>query len=143
MGSAEKPQTTFRVHVETEAEGVSTTLAFPVTVFDPEETIYVKNPPELSERDVANVQFKPAANGVGMAMKIILTEHGKDVFQRVTLENVGRVLVVFLNSRIVYAPEIDRMVKDGVLVIPSGVSLAESEQIKKDIELMLKKRRQL
>lgn len=127
------PKSTLRIHVQTENQGAMGTQIVPVTLYNPTKQIVVRAQPELSERDIATLESSPA--DVASAMRITFNDHGRIVLNTVTMENQGKILVVFLNGRVVYAPIIDKVVTDGTLIIPRGVVEEEvttlREQVKK------------
>lgn len=123
VAGSDPPKSTFRVHVQTVVQGAPGTQVLAVTLINPTKQIMVRAQPELSERDIMSVESAPADSGV--ALKLTLSEHGRFVLSTLTTENQGKVLVVFLNGRVVYAPIIDRIIGDGFLIIPRGVAPEE------------------
>lgn len=122
------PPATLRVHVQTENQGAMGTQIVPVTLYNPNKQIMVRAQPELSERDVVKVESSPS--DVANAMRITFSEHGRIVLNTFTMENQNRIMVVFLNGRVVYAPVIDKVVLDGTLIIPRGVVEEEVMQLR-------------
>ncbi len=124
VAGSKPPQSTFRVHVQTVEQGAPGTQILPVTLLNPPKQIMVRAQPELSERDVVKIESAPAESG-GVALRLTLSEHGSIVINAVTTDNQGRILVFFLNGRVVYAPVIDKTISDGVLIIPGAVAPEE------------------
>jgi hypothetical protein len=46
-----------------------------------------------------------------------------------TIQDEGRIMVVILNGRIIYAPIIDTVLGNGILTIPRGVLPAEIPEL--------------
>jgi hypothetical protein len=128
LAGAPKPTVSWRVHVQVAGEGLPRSQALPLVLNKPAEQIYIKTLPELSERDIFDVRAFPAEDSLGMVVK--LSPHGTHVLNSATFQNHGRILVVFLNGRVIYSPVIDRHITNGELLIPRGVFPKEIEQIK-------------
>jgi hypothetical protein len=130
--SEERPTSTFRVHVQTVEFGTPGTQVLPVSLVNPTKQIMIRAQPELSERDIQFLETRESE--AGLALRITLDEHGKTVLNTATLQNQGRILVVFLNGRVVYAPLIDKTISNGVLTIPRGVFPEEIEPLRQAIK---------
>lgn len=126
VAGSDPPKSTFRVHVQTVSQGAPGTQILPVSLTNPPKQIMIRAQPELSERDIEKVESAPTSDG-GVALRLTLSEHGRIVLGALTTDNQGRILVFFLNGRVVYAPVIDQIINDGVLIIPGGVA---SEEVK-------------
>lgn len=129
VAGSSPPKSTFRVHVQTTQYGAPGTQNLPVNLLNPSKQIMVKAQPELSERDIVKVESAPADTGV--ALRLTLSEHGKIVLNTVTTQSQGMIMVVFLNGRVVYAPIIDQIIYDGVLIIPGAVAPDEVPLLEK------------
>lgn len=123
FAGASRPKTMLRVHVQTTVQGAPGTQSLPVTIINPTRQIMVRALPEVTERDIDRVESTEADSG--LALRITFNEHGRTVLNTVTLENQGKIMVVFLNGRAIYAPVIDKVIADGVLIIPRGVAPEE------------------
>ena len=73
----------------------------------------------------------PAANGTYGAL-FQLDEHGRVALDALSIERRGSLLFVFVNGRPITELEIDKRVSDGKIYIPSGLSSADIELMKKD-----------
>lgn len=102
-------------------QGAPGTQNLPVTLTNPPKQIMIRAQPELSERDIVKVESAPSDSG-GVALRLTLSEHGKIVLNTLTTQCQGQVMVVFLNGRVVYAPVIDKIIGDGILIIPGAVA---------------------
>lgn len=133
VAGSKPPKSTFRLHVQTVEQGAPGTQILPITLVNPPKQIMIRAQPELSERDVVKVESAPASDG-GVALRLTLSEHGRIVLGAVTTDNQGRILVFFLNGRVVYAPVIDRSINDGMLIIPSGVAPEEVKPLEDTVK---------
>jgi preprotein translocase subunit SecD len=128
-----KPKVTFRAHIETgAATGLAPTQVQQVLLFNPEQTIYVRAIPEISENDIETIEPQITTQGIG-AM-ITLNRRGRVSLSTATNENLGRILVFMLNGRVIYAPVIDMPITQGRLLIPRGFLPEEIEMLKKQIK---------
>lgn len=108
------PKIQFRVHVQATGGGDDQVQ----TVYLPpnNEPIQIRSLPEVTEHDIVGVQ--PQANGT-----LILFNHSGDInLSAATAQNQGRVMVVFINGYIIYAPIIDEQITNGQLLIPHPFS---------------------
>ncbi|MES2307536.1 MAG: hypothetical protein V4507_01640 [Verrucomicrobiota bacterium] len=123
-----KPDGGLRIHLQIAAGALQqNSQTASVTLLDPEEVITVSVLPELTENQVEDI--RPIMNGDQMGMAIQFDRRGASILNHLTIEGQGRVMVVYLNNRIVYSPIMDSVIDNGILVIPSGV-------VPKDIETM-------
>lgn len=123
-----KPQGGFRIHLQmgNDTQTTSQTVAIPLS--DPEETISVSVVPDMSENQIAQIRPLPHPNG-DLGMMVIFDKRGTTMLSYLTNQAQGRIMVVYLNNRIVYSPSIDTVISDGVLIIPSGVTPQDIESL--------------
>jgi len=110
------PKITLRVHVQTTGDGLSQNQA--QTVFLPPngEPIQLRALPEASEHNLVSVDPRPGGT-------LLSFDHdGQINLSAVTAQNQGRILVVFINGFIVYAPVIDEQITNGQLLIPHSLT---------------------
>ena len=72
----------------------------------------------------------PAPDGTFGAL-FQLDEHGKVVLDTLSVERRGAFLFVFINSRMITDLQIDKRVSDGKIYVPSGLTAADVELMKK------------
>lgn len=129
-GSAAKERhCTFRVHAQAnprDTEVFATSVRAQVSG----KTVAIEKLPWISERDVMAFSPYPASNGTYGAL-FQLDEHGRVVLDTLSVERRGTFLFVFVNGRPITELEIDRRVSDGKIYIPSGLSSADVEMMKK------------
>ncbi len=93
--------------------------------------VFIKRIPEVSERDVEAIYPFPAPDGsMGCAFK--LDVHGRIALETFSLKDRGKVLVCLLNGRVVTAMLIDKPIKDGVIMMPSGLFDQEIAMLQKE-----------
>lgn len=106
-----KPQITFRIHVEQGGGGASQTIQVALT--NPDQFVTIGRFAELSENHVQSVL--PTPDG---GMLVAFNSTGARILENVTSTQMGRIMVVFLNGRAVYAPVIDLPIRSGKLLVP-------------------------
>ena len=129
-GAAKQRHCTFRLHAQAnprDTEVFATSVRAQVSG----KNVAIEKMPWISERDV--IAFSPyrAANGTYGAL-LQLDEHGRVVLDTLSVERRGSLLFVFINGRPITELEIDKRVSDGKIYIPSGLTSADIELMKKD-----------
>ena len=84
----------------------------------------------ITERDVMAFSPYPARDGTFGAL-FQLDEHGQVVLDTLSVEHRGGFLFVFINGRMITPLQIDKRVSDGKIYIPSGLTAADVELMKK------------
>jgi preprotein translocase subunit SecD len=115
-----RPQITFRVHVERGQSAGSSAQVMQIALTQPEQVITVGRYAELSETQVQSVL--PTPDG---GLMVLFNSTGTKILESATANNQGRVLVVFLNGRVVYAPLIDMPLRTGRILVPGPLDPAE------------------
>lgn len=121
MGAAEKPPALLRVHLQA-PEGAKGQSSIPVTLFDPAETIAIRSLAEVTEKDVRKVQKR--LDGTTLVQ---LDDFGRTKLEVATSTSRGLILVVIVNSRVVYAPLIDTVISKGAFILPAG-AISDQEE---------------
>src|SRR5436305_12511234 len=93
--------------------------------------VAIEKMPWISEQDVVAFSPYPARDGTYSAL-LQLDEHGRVVLDTLSVERRGSFLLVFINGRPITELEIDKRVSDGKIYIPSGLTSADIELMKKD-----------
>jgi hypothetical protein len=110
------PKLLLRIHVQTTGSGLAADQARTVLLPPNGEPIQVRFLPEVTERNLINVEQR--ANGT-----LLFFDHeGQINLSAVTAQNQGRILVVFLNGYIIYAPVIDEQITNGQLLLPHALA---------------------
>jgi hypothetical protein len=123
-----KQHSTFRVHAQA---NVSSGPVFSTQLKFLGRTVTIEKVSTLSENDVTGFRSYRAADGSFGAL-FELNEHGRLALDSVSVERRGGWLFVFVNGRAITELQIDRRVSDGKIYIPSGLTAADVELLKKD-----------
>jgi hypothetical protein len=102
--------------------------------------VAIEKMPWISEQDVIAFSPYPARDGTYGAL-LQLDEHGRVVLDTLSVERRGSFLFVFVNGRAITELEIDKRVSDGKIFIPSGLTAADIESMKRDWRIIGKKKR--
>lgn len=129
IGAAEKPPVLIRVHLQA-PEGAKGDVSVPVSLFNPPEKIAIQSLPELSEKDIRKVSTR--SDGT---ILLEFDDFGRTKLDVATSTGRGLILVVIVNGRVVYAPRVDTVLKNGCLLLPVGaVTPEEMAQVNGDLE---------
>src|SRR4029434_4673179 len=129
-GVAKQRHCTFRLHAQANPRDTET-FAMSVRAQVTGKTVAIEKTPWISERDVMAFSPYPAANGTYGAL-FALDDHWRVVLDTLSVERRGSLLFVFVNGRPITELEIDKRVSDGKIFIPSGLTSADIELMKKD-----------
>jgi hypothetical protein len=125
-----KQHCTFRLHTEANArdsEVFSTQLRSAFTG----KQVVIEKVPAISEHDV--VAFLPYPKGDGTFGALFqLDDHGRLALDTLSVERRGTALFVFVNGRPITELQIDRRIADGKVYIPSGLTAADIELMRKE-----------
>jgi len=102
--------------------------------------VAIEKMPWISEHDVIGFSSYPSQNGTYGAL-IQLDEHGRVVLDSLSVQRRGGFLFVLINGRLVTELEIDKRVSDGKIYIPSGLTAADIDLMKKDWRLIGQKKK--
>ena len=102
--------------------------------------ITIQKLPWITERDVMAFSPYPARDGTFGAL-FQLDEHGRVVLDTLSVERRGGFLFVFINGRMITELQIDKRVSDGKIYIPSGLTAADIEPMKKEWRLIGQRKR--
>src|SRR5881392_163099 len=128
----------FRVHAEANPNDTAVFSSSVRALFSGKQ-VAIERMPRLSERDV--VAFYPYAAGNGNYGALFqLDEHGRIALDALSVERRGTLLFVLINGRPVSELVIDRRVSDGRIYIPSGLTKADIDLMKKDWRLIGEKK---
>jgi len=135
-GSNKKKElVTIRVHGEASPED-GDKFSVPVTLLNGKKTT-LSIMPLLNEHDIKSVYPFKAPDGTGGAY-LRLDGHGSNLLTEYSVEKMGRgnVLAVMLNGRQVADLVVDAPVRDGIFVIPSGMTMTEEARLVNAFPLM-------
>jgi hypothetical protein len=138
-GVAKQRHCTFRVHAQANPRDTEVFATSGIAQV-PGKEIAIEKIPWISERDVAAFSAYPARDGRYGAL-IQLDEHGRVVLDTLSIEHRGSFLFVFVNGRFITELQIDKRVSDGKIYIPSGLTAADIDLMKKDWHLIDQKKK--
>jgi hypothetical protein len=133
-GLAKQRHVVFRVHAQANPRDTEV-FASSVHARLSGKDVAIEKIPWLSERDVIAFASYPAQDGTYGAL-IQLDEHGKVVLDTLSVERRGGFLFVFMNGRLLTELQVDKRVSDGKIYIPSGLTTADIDLMKKDWRLI-------
>jgi hypothetical protein len=139
VGVAKQQHCIFRVHAQANAQDTavfSTSVRAQLSGKD----VAIEKIPRISEHDVIAFYPYPAANGTYGAL-FRLDEHGRIALDALSIERRGSLLFVLINGRLITELEIDKRVADGRIYIPSGLTAADINLMKKDWRLLGQRKR--
>ena len=140
LGGLAKPRhCTFRVHAQANPQDTEVfATSFRAQVSGKE--VAIEKTPWISEHDVMALSAYSAPDGTYGAL-IQLDEHGRVVLDTLSIERRGRFLFVFVNGRFITELQIDKRVSDGKIYIPSGLTAADIDLMKKEWRLIGQKKK--
>ena len=86
--------------------------------------------------DSAQLQFTNTGSGqiVGEPIvSIIFNDDGRDLFAKITSENIGKILAIFLDGQVISSPVIRDEIKDGKAIISGGFTPEEAKSLVRDL----------
>jgi hypothetical protein len=138
-GTAKQRHCMLRVHAQANAQDTEI-FATSVRAQLSGKNVAIEKMPRISERDVIAFYPYAAANGTYGAL-FQLDEHGRVALDALSIERRGGFLFVFINGRPITELEIDKRVSDGRIYVPSGLTNADIELMKKDWRLIGQRKR--
>jgi len=124
----------FRIHAEANPNDTATFSSSVRALFSGKQ-VAIERMPRLSERDI--VAFYPMSAGDrNYGALFQLDDHGRLALDALSIERRGSLLFVLINGRPITELQIDRRVSDGRIYIPSGLTKADIDLMKKDWRLI-------
>jgi hypothetical protein len=124
----------FRLHAEGNANDTAV-FATSVRAQFSGKQVAIEKVPRITEQDVG--AFYPYPTGKDSYGALIqLDEHGTIALDTLSVERRGTLLFVFINGRAVTELQIDKRVSDGKVYVPSGLTKADIDSMKKDWRLI-------
>ena len=138
-GTAKQRHCTFRVHAQANAQDTDV-FSMPARAPSSGRDLAIQKLPWITERDV--IAFAPyQAQNETYGALFQLDEHGRTVLDTLSVERRGGLLFVFINGRLITELQIDKRVSDGKIYIPSGLTAADVELMRKEWRLIGRRRR--
>jgi hypothetical protein len=129
-GQAKPRHCTLRVHAEANANDGATFSAPARSQFSGKNTT-IEKMPTISERDVVAFRPYPRPDG-SYGVLFQLDDHGTLALDALSIERRGTSLFIMVNGRPITELQIDRRVSDGKIYLPSGLTAADIELMRKD-----------
>ena len=135
---AKKPNITVRIHAEAnERDGQP--FAMPVTFHNPERKGAATQIPAITERNIESIfPFLAPDGSSGCAFK--LDNFGRTALEEMSLSNRGASVVVFVGTKTgthqVIDMVIDKVIRDGIISIPRGLTDMEIAALEKEFKIM-------
>jgi hypothetical protein len=140
IDAAAKPRhCTFRVHAQANPHDTDV-FSIPGRTTSSGKDVAIEKMPWISEHDVMAFSPYPGPDGTFGAL-FQLDEHGRTVLDTLSVEHRGGFLFVFINGRMITELQIDKRVSDGKIYIPSGLTAADVELMKKQWRLLGERKR--
>lgn len=138
LGFAKKPPVTVRFHVEANARD-GQPFAMPATFHNPERKGFVAQIPVVSERNIDAIFPFPGSDGtMGCAFK--LDNFGRTALEEMSLSNRGASVIAFVGTKTgthqVIDMVIDKVIRDGIISIPRGLTPLEIAVLQKEFKTM-------
>ena len=135
---ARKPKIMVRFHIEANARD-GQPFAMPVEFRNPPRKGFMAQIPAISERNIDAVFPYPAADGTfGCAFK--LDNFGRTSLEEMSLSNRGASVVAFVSTakgrHQVIDMIVDKVIRDGIITIPSGLTQLEIDMLTKEFDVM-------
>lgn len=106
-----------------------------VTAGNPPRDLFVEKLPSISERDIAAFYPYKAADGTFSAA-FQLDRHGAATLETISAQNKGRYIVAAVGGRAVALLAVDKRISDGIIFIPSGLTLDDIHKFGESFSLM-------
>src|SRR5215475_5355061 len=132
--AAKQRHCTFRVHAQANPRDTDV-FSIPARTTSSGKDVAIQKLAWITEHDIIAFSPYPARDGTLGAL-FQLDEHGRVVLETLSIEHRGGFLFVFINGRMITELQIDKRVSDGKIYIPSGLTGADVELMKKEWRLL-------
>ena len=137
--AAKQRHCTFRVHAQANAQDTDV-FSMPARATSSGKDVAIQKLAWITEHDDMGFSPYQAQDGTFGAL-FQLDEHGGVVLDTLSVERRGGFLFVFINGRMITELQIDKRVSDGKIYIPSGLTAADIELMKKQWRLLGQRKR--
>jgi len=137
--AAKERHCTFRVHAQANPQDTDV-FSTRAGATSSGKDIAIEKLAWISEHDVMAFSPYPARDGT-FGVLFQLDDHGRVVLDTLSVERRGRFLFVFINGRMITGLQIDKRVSDGKIYVPSGLTAADVELMKKQWPRLGKRKR--
>mgnify|MGYP003473169169 CR=1 FL=1 len=125
------PQLDFRL-VRPEAKNFTQEELLAKTV----DEVFIQTGLDGKYLDKAQLQFTTSGSGQIAGEPIVsltLNAEGKDLFAKITTENKGQILAIFLDGQVISSPVINDAITDGKAIISGGFTGEEAKSLVRDL----------
>ena len=138
LGFAKKKAITVRFHVEANARD-GQPFALPIKFHNPERDGFMAQIPAVSERNITAIfPFRAPDGTSGCAFK--LDNFGRTAVEEMSMSNRGASVVAFVGTKTgthqVIDMVIDKVIRDGIINIPRGLTDLEIAALEKEFNVM-------
>jgi hypothetical protein len=137
--AAKQRHCTFRVHAQANAQDTDV-FSMPARATSSGKDVAIQKLAWITEHDVTGFSPYQAQDGTFGAL-FQLDDHGRVVLDTLSVERRGGFLFVFINGRMITELQIDKRVSDGKIYVPSGLTAADVELMKKQWRLLGERKR--
>ena len=131
--AAKERHCTFRVHAQANRQDTDV-FSIPARATSSGKDVAIEKLSWITENDVMAFSPYPAKDGTFGAL-FQLDDHGRVVLDTLSVERRGGFLFVLINGRLITELQIDKRVSDGKIYVPSGLTAADVELMKKQWRL--------
>ena len=131
--AAKERHCTFRVHAQANPRDTDV-FSIPARATSSGKDVAIEKLSWITENDVMAFSPYPAKDGTFGAL-FQLDDHGRVVLDTLSVERRGGFLFVLINGRLITELQIDKRVSDGKIYVPSGLTAADVELMKKQWRL--------
>ena len=139
LAMARQRHCTFRVHAQANPRDTDV-FSMSARARSSGKDVAIQKLPWITEHDVVAFAPYPAQDGTYGAL-FQLDEHGRVVLDMLSVERRGGFLFVLINGRLITELQIDKRVSDGKIYIPSGLTAADVQLMKKEWRLIGQQKR--
>ena len=132
---SKRPDPNIVVRFHTQVSTFDPSFSARVTAGNPPRALIVEKIPSISEHEITSFYPYKAADGT-FAAAFQLDPHGAAVLEALSVQNRGRYLLAAVNARPVALLAIDKRISDGVIYIPSGLTLDEIHKLGESFSLI-------
>ena len=111
------------------------TFAAKVTAGNPPRELIVEKIPSISERDIDSFYPYRAADGT-YSVAFHLDRHGQAVLEALSSQIRGHMLLAAINGRPVSLLKVDKIVTDGIIFIPMGLTEGDVRSLGASFSIM-------
>ena len=98
-----------------------------MTISKSGQKVYLYKKAEMSNADIKDVSVNETA--ISVEIEITFTDDGKEKLAKVTKENIGKILGILIDGKLIQAPIIHDAIPGGKAIIAGGFTLEEAKAL--------------